>query len=159
MKLKTAKLALQTLAILHIGVGLALPWLVELPQFGFYNRLLLAAFNTDTPEALALGKFMIGILGPTVASWGLLFLFVVNSSFASRSRAGWYFMVIAISGWCLCDMYLSFRAGVYLNLIIDLVVLGLLLTPLIKIRGWFFSPPPALPPPARLNPDSPAHIR
>ena len=30
--------------------------------------------------------------------------------------------------------------GVYLNLIIDLIVLGLLLTPLIKVRNWFFSP-------------------
>lgn len=141
MKPGTAKLLLQTLAVLHIIAGLLLPWLVELPQFGFYNRLLLAAFNTESLEALALGKFMIGILGPTVASWGLLFLFVVNVSFASRSRSGWCFMVIAITGWCLLDMYLSVRAGVYLNLLIDLIVLWLLLTPLIKVRGWFFNPP------------------
>jgi hypothetical protein len=143
MNINTAKLALQVLAVLHILVGLALPWLVELPQFGFYNRHLLAAFHTESAEALALGKFMVGILGPTVASWGLLFLFVVNVSFASRSRTGWYFMVIAITGWSLCDMYLSVRAGVYLNLLIDLVVLGLVLTPLVKVRYWFFSLPSA----------------
>lgn len=138
MKPGTAKLLLQVLAILHVVVGLMLPWVAEWPQFGFYNRHLLAAFNTDTAEALALGKFMIGILGPTVASWGLLFLFVVNISFATRSRTGWYSMAIAISGWCLLDMYLSVKAGVYLNLIIDLVVLLLLMVPLFKTRHWFF---------------------
>jgi len=139
MNVNTAKLVLQVLAVLHVLVGLALPWLVELPQFGFYNRHLLAAFDTDSAEALALGKFMIGILGPTVASWGLLFLFVVNVSFTTRSRTGWYFMVFAITGWCLCDMYLSFVAGVYLNLIIDMIVLGLFLTPLFRTRNYFFN--------------------
>lgn len=138
MNVKLAKLLLQMLAVLHIIVGLALPWLVELPQFAFYNRHLLAAFNTDSIEALALGKFMTGILGPTVASWGVLFLFVVTVSFQTRSKTGWYIMFIAITGWTLCDMYLSFVAGVYLNLVIDLIVSGLLLTPLLKTRRWFF---------------------
>lgn len=127
------------LAGLHIMVGLALPYLVELPQFAFYNQHLLAAFNTDTAEALALGKFMVGILGPTVASWGVLFLFVVNMSFATRSRTGWYFMMVAIIGWNLCDMYLSIKSGVYLNLVIDLLVAVLLLIPLLKTREWFFT--------------------
>ena len=122
MNPKIPKLILQMLAVLHIMVGLALPYLVELPQFDFYNQHLLAVFNTDTAEALALSKFMIGILGPPVASWGVLFLFVVNISFATRSRTGWYFMVFAIIGWNLCDMYLSIKAGIYLNLVIDMVV-------------------------------------
>lgn len=137
----TAKLLLQTLALLHIVAGLLLPWIVEWPPFAFYHRHLLGAFATEAPEALALGKFMLGILGPAVASWGLLFLFTVNVSFATRSRNGWYIMVIAISGWILFDMYLSIRAGVYLNLLIDLVVLALLMTPLIRVRSWFFTLP------------------
>lgn len=145
MKADTAKLLLQGLAILHIATGLALPWLAEQPAFMIYNDHLLGAFNTGSPEALALGKFMIGILGPTVASWGLLFLFVVNVSFATRSRAGWYCMMLAITGWCLLDMALSFNAGVWLNLLIDLFVLWLLLTPLLKTRGWFFGAPDPLP--------------
>lgn len=138
MNVKLAKLVLQTLAVMHIIVGLALPWLVDLPQFAFYNRHLLAAFNTDVSEALALGKFMVGLLGPTIASWGVLFLFVVTVSFQTRSKTGWYIMLIAITGWTLSDMYLSFVAGVYLNLVIDLIVSGLLLTPLLKTRRWFF---------------------
>jgi len=139
MNVKLAKLVLQTLAVLHIIVGLALPWLVELPQFAFYNRHLLTAFNADSTEALALGKFMVGLLGPTIASWGVLFLFVVTVSFQTRSRSGWFVMIIAITGWTLCDMYFSLRFGVYLNLVIDLIVAGLLLTPLLKTRNWFFS--------------------
>ena len=145
MNPSTAKQLLQLLAMLHILVGLTLPWLVEWPPFGFYNRHLLAAFNTDMPEALALGKFMIGILGPTVASWGLLFLFVVTISFTTRSRRGWYCMVVAVTGWSLFDMYLSIRAGVWLNLLIDLIVLSVLLIPLVRTRHWFFDTPAASP--------------
>ena len=138
MDTKTAKRLLEILAILHIIVGLILPFLVDTWLFTFYNNQLLAAFNTDSAEALALGKFMIGILGPSIASWGILFLFLVRYAYSTGSRMAWFYMLAAIIVWSAYDIYLSIIAGVYLNVMIDLVVLCFLLVPLLLTRSFFF---------------------
>ena len=139
MDFKRAKLLLEILAILHIIVGIILPFTVDSWLFTYYNRQMLAAFNTDSAEALELGKFMLGILGPTIASWGVIFLFLVRHAYGTRSKSAWYYMLAAIIGWSAYDMALSILAGVYLNVLIDLVVLILLLTPLILSRSHFLN--------------------
>ena len=73
MKANSAKQFLSLLAILHIIVGLTLPFLVNTRLFNYYNEQMLGAFNTSSIESLELGKFMLGILGPSIASWGVLF--------------------------------------------------------------------------------------
>jgi uncharacterized membrane protein YjjB (DUF3815 family) len=134
-----AKLYLEILAILHIIVGLGLPFLVDTWLFNYYNLLLLSAFNTNSTEALALGKFMVGLLGPTLASWGVMFLFIVRYAFRTASRTAWLCMLTAIIGWSIYDIALSMVAGVYLNVVIDLIVLCFLLPPLILCKNHFIN--------------------
>ena len=137
MDFKKAKRLLEILAILHIIIGMMLPFLIDSWLFTYYNKQLLAAFNTDSAEAQELGKFMLGILGPAIASWGVLFLFMVRYAYSTASKAAWFYLLAAIIGWSAYDMALSIIAGVYLNVIIDLVVLVVLLTPLILSRSHF----------------------
>ena len=133
----TAKTFLSFLAIMHILVGIALPFLVETPLFDYYNERLLAAFETSSNDALAIGKFMVGILGPSIASWGILFLFLVRYAYQSGSTSAYKVMILSIVGWSIYDMLLSLVAGVHLNIIIDIVVMALLIAPLILTRAHF----------------------
>ncbi|MGK0297608.1 MAG: hypothetical protein ACI9XC_001218 [Gammaproteobacteria bacterium] len=142
METSKAKLCLEVLAILHIIVGLILPFLVDTWLFEYYNNKLLDTFHTNSTEALALAKFMISLLGPTIASWGVLFLFLVRYAYKCGSTKAWYVMLIAIIGWSFYDIFLSLIVGVYLNVVIDIVVLGLLLTPLLLSRNHFVNNSP-----------------
>ncbi|MGY8815785.1 MAG: hypothetical protein ACKVHQ_13885 [Gammaproteobacteria bacterium] len=137
METSKAKLCLETLAILHIMVGLLLPFLVDTWLFNYYNNHLLDAFHANTPEGLELAKFTISLLGPSIASWGILFLFLVRYAYKCGSRKAWYVMLTATISWSLYDIFLSIIVGVYLNVVIDIIVLGLLLTPLILSRHHF----------------------
>lgn len=138
MKASTAKQFLSLLAILHIIVGLILPFMVNTWLFDYYNEKMLAAFNTSSIESLELGKFMVGILGPSIASWGVLFLFLVQHAYRTGFSSAWFTMIIAIVVWSLYDMALSIIAGVYLNVLIDIFVMALLLVPLIMTKSHFY---------------------
>lgn len=138
MKASSARQFLSLLAILHIIVGLILPFIANTRLFNYYNEKMLVAFNTSSIESLELGKFMIGILGPSIASWGVLFLFLVQHAYRTGSSTAWITMIIAIVGWSIYDMALSVYAGVYLNLLIDCFVMSLLLIPLILTKSHFY---------------------
>ncbi len=140
MKANSAKQFLSLLAILHIIVGLTLPFLVNTRLFNYYNEQMLGAFNTSSIESLELGKFMLGILGPSIASWGVLFLFLVQHAYSTGSTSAWITMIVAIVGWSIYDMALSVYAGVYLNLLIDCFVMTLLLIPLLLTKSHFYKP-------------------
>lgn len=137
MQASTAKHWLQLLALLHIIVGLSLPFLAGTFLFDYYHAQLLEAFHTKDEAARQMGIFMVGILGPTIASWGLLFLFIVGYAYKERSYRAWLYMVIAVIGWSLADMGYSLLYGVMLNILIDLVVMSLLLIPLLASRSHF----------------------
>lgn len=137
MKPDTAKSILSFLAIMHIIIGITLPFLVETRLFDYYNHKMLAAFNSASHDAMEIGKFMLGILGPSIASWGILFLFLVRHAYQTGSKSAFKVMLVAIVGWSSYDMALSLMAGVYLNIIIDMVVMTLLLTPIILTRSHF----------------------
>lgn len=134
MKLTVAEKWLKLVAILHIIGGLLLPMLVLTPLLETYFIGIEQSFPNSNPESL---RFLVGIFGPTVASWALLFFYSVSKAFHSKTFNDWLYLVLALLVWALIDSVYSFYFGIYSHIIINAVVFSSLLIPLLLVRKHF----------------------
>ena len=131
---------LQIIALLHIVVGLCFPWIVESSLFDYYKQHIDQVFNIDQDNARQQASFLIAIFGPTIASWGVLFLFVIYSSFSSPTPQAWWALLLACMVWAPYDSFFSLLNGVYFNAIINAIAFVMMVTPLLIVRKHFFAP-------------------
>jgi len=131
---------LQIIALLHIVVGLCFPWIVESSLFDYYKQHIHLVFNIDQDNANQQASFLIAIFGPTIASWGVLFLFALNSGFAKPTPQAWWAMLLACLVWAPYDSIFSLLNGVYFNAIINAIAFVMIVTPLLIVRKHFFAP-------------------
>lgn len=141
--MKLARRFLQLYALAHLVGGLLLPWMVGTALFSDYNRALAQAFHVSDAATSAQARFLTGLMGPTVASWGLLFFMLAQEAFARPTRRLWWGMVLAGLLWAPYDSFLSWQNGIYLNVVINLLSLTALLVPLWLVRHNFLNAPPA----------------
>lgn len=134
MSISLAKRWLQILAMIHIIGGLLLPIMVYTPLATPYFEHLQAVFPDSNPESL---KFLIGVFGPTVASWGLLFFYAIGKAFESQTRKDWWLLVSAVLIWAVLDTAFSIANNVFAHLYLNGVVLVLFLVPLLLSRKHF----------------------
>lgn len=105
----------------HVVGGLALfatgfmPAAQELLQ----SRVLVAADFVWSP-------FFAAILGPTIASWGVLFGALVNHFYLLPSTALWRAMVLSVVIWAPLDTILCLVYGLYGGAIVNAVVFAAL---------------------------------
>ena len=85
-----------------------------------------------TDDATIWSAFFVAILGPTIASWGVLFMALVNQYFAVPSLYLWKAMVLSIAVWAPLDtglcLYYGIWIGAFINAAIVIVLAGLLLS-------------------------------
>lgn len=136
-RVKVAKLFLQLYALTHIAGGLLLPWLMHTSLFTSYLDQLALAFNSNSSTAREQAVFLTGLMGPTIASWGLLFFLVVTQAFSAPSPRWWWGMVLAALLWAPYDSALSWQEGMPLNAHINALSLLALLAPLWLVRHNF----------------------
>lgn len=134
MSISLARRWLQTLAVIHIIGGLLLPIMVYTPLAAPYFAHLQNAFPDSNPESL---RFLIGVFGPTVASWGLLFFYAIGKSFESRTSKDWWVLVSAVLIWSVLDTSFSIAHNVFAHFYLNGLVLVLFLVPLILTRKHF----------------------
>jgi hypothetical protein len=138
MLLQRAKFFLQLISIAHIIAGLLLPFLVNTPLFDIYNTLVYQALGFDTASTNPEINFLIGLFGPTIASWGVLFLYIVTFAFRNLDQKGWWAIFLGCLAWAPYDSLLSIQKGIYVNALINLVSALAILVPLFIIRKYFF---------------------
>jgi len=136
MSISLARRWLQTLAVIHIIGGLLLPVMVYTSLATPYFTHLQSAFPDSNPESL---RFLIGVFGPTVASWGLLFFYAIGKAFESRTRKDWWFLVSAVLIWSVIDTAFSIANNVFAHFYLNGAVLALLLIPLLLTNKHFKS--------------------
>lgn len=135
--MKAAQRFLQLYALAHIIGGLLLPWLVDTAVFADYNAALAQAFGLHNAASRRQAIFLTGLMGPTIASWGVLLLVLVQLSFARPTPMAWWGMVLAGLVWAPYDSLLSWQQGIYLNALINAASLLALLLPLWLLRHDF----------------------
>jgi len=86
---------LLSIAIIHIIGGFLVPLIVNTPIMEIYVNHVSTAFNSPNAADSQQARFLISLLGPTIASWGLLFFYTIDSSFANPSPKAWWFMIMA----------------------------------------------------------------
>jgi hypothetical protein len=128
---------LQLIAISHILLGLLLPVLVQFDLLLPYFQFMAHTFAVNEHENIALMRFLIGIFGPTVASWGVLFWAVVTQSFMLRSKSGWWLMMAASVVWAVYDSVFSAVYGLWIHAVLNGAVFLAIVIPLWWVRKEF----------------------
>lgn len=129
-----AKRSLQCIAIAHIVLGCVLPLLGSSVVM---QRWLPSAMlpNTIIPDVLREPiTFLITLFGPTVASWGLLFLIAINLYFQTPTRQLWWSLIAALFVWYLGDSSYSLWHGASTAFILNSVVMLAIFIPLFIAR-------------------------
>jgi hypothetical protein len=129
------KTLLKLVGPVHIVGGIALALLSLIPSFQV--PLISAIFGPQAPLEPAI--FLVGVFGPTIASWGVLFTAVVIHYFARPSPSSWWFLISSIAVWIPLDTLLCWYYGVYLGVWLNLAVTAVLLTLLIRVKSLAYN--------------------
>ncbi len=101
----------------HIAGGL----LVFASGFSPTAQAWLESLFAQTGE-LVWSPFFVAVLGPTIASWGLLFAVVVNQFYETPSPRLWKSLVAAVAIWAPLDTALCLYFGLYGGAVLNAVV-------------------------------------
>lgn len=135
------------LLIVSIGItvfGLVLALFPQSrPMDLFINNHIDPAFwgaGAVPPVSLTFQLWVYGILGATIAGWGLLMIFVIRSPFKEGQRWAWRALAVSFGFWYLLDTFLSAFYGVYFNVWFNTVLLILVALPLTLTYSYFSTP-------------------
>ncbi len=113
---------------LHILVGLLLFLTVFVPDL--QSSIAASAGLVDANYS----PFLFAVIGPTVASWGVLFTAVVRQFVDYPTRRLWNAMVLAVAVWAPLDIGVCWYYGVVRGAVADGIVFLLLLALLFNVR-------------------------
>lgn len=127
-------------ATLHVIGGVALAF--EMPEFIWqaYQQDLYRVFtiNNSQPENIEnLVSMIVRLFGPTVASWGLLMIYLIRQIFLFQDKVAWAFLISSLLMWFLLDTSISLSFGVMSHLWINSLAFVVILMPLLvfKLKG------------------------
>ena len=120
-----SKKVLYLLAYIHILGGVILP--VACFHSDVANIINQTLLNTQAETGAV---FWMGVFGPTVASWGVLFLCLLNVYFAKPDMQVWKYLVLSVLLWGVLDTTYCLIQGVPQVLWSNIPALALLLVPL-----------------------------
>lgn len=72
-----------------------------------------------------------GVLGMTVAGWGVFVIFLAQYPFKQRERWVWNCLFVGITLWFVADSAISAYFGVFFNVVFNAVLAGLMYLPLL----------------------------
>lgn len=105
----------------HVIGGLLLFASGFIPAAQEYLRSLLVV-----SDDFVWSPFFLSILGPTIASWGILFGALVNQFYALPSKSIWRAMLLSVVIWAPLDTMLCLAYGLYSGAIVNAVVFAVL---------------------------------
>jgi hypothetical protein len=95
-----------------------------------------------TGGALPFQQWIYGVLGATMAGWGVCVAFIAAVPFERLEKWAWNCLVIAVSLWFVIDTFLSWRFGALFNVVFNVLIYLAALAPLLLSRKYFQIPDP-----------------
>jgi hypothetical protein len=127
-----------------VGFGLALAVFNQTPLFdALFNRQINPTFWAEadiTPQIRAFQQWVYGVLGATMAGWGVFIAFIVHEPFRRRERWAWNCLAVGIGLWFVVDTALSIAANVIFNAAFNSLLVVVMLPPLLATRSHFSAP-------------------
>jgi len=120
----------------HVVLGIVLALVTHLPVTRPYFDYLYASVSASPPpiEFQGLLRNMVGLFGPTVASWGLLFSLLVFLYRQHGHRQIKPAIFAALLVWCLLDSALSIHFGLMLHAYLNAAAALSIALPLLALR-------------------------
>jgi hypothetical protein len=124
-----------SVAILIVLFGLSLAFFSQSTVFHIlFNNQIDPAFWNHQPapdNVLEFQKWIYGVLGATVAGWGVFLAFLARYPFKSRQRWTWNCIALGLTLWFLVDTAVSAFYRVYFNTLFNLVLFLVGMLPLV----------------------------
>jgi hypothetical protein len=121
--------------------GLALAVFNQTPVFDvLFNRQINSVFwgvVEVTPQIRSFQQWVYGVLGATMAGWGVIILFIAHEPFRRREQWAWQCLAFGIGLWFVVDTALSMAANVIFNAAFNSLLVILILPPLLATRAQF----------------------
>ncbi len=92
--------------------------------------------DTMDPPDEKFQSWAYGVLGATLAGWGVMFTFVSLYAFNDKSRWVWICILLALCVWYITDTLISYSLGTMFNVKFNTVLFFLVLIPL----GFTYTP-------------------
>jgi hypothetical protein len=126
------------LAIVIFGLVLAVFNQTPIFDFLFNNQVNLAFWGTQEGPEIAVGfqRWIYGVLGATMAGWGVCLAFLARYPFQRRERWAWTCMVTGLLLWYVVDTAISL-AYVPFNVAFNTLLLAAIGLPLLATRKAF----------------------
>jgi hypothetical protein len=111
------------------------------PLFEIFDTQINPVFwgSVEIPD-LAAGEFqrwIYGVLGATIAGWGVFLAFIAHYPFKNREPWAWNCILTGIIVWYVLDTGISLYFRVYFNAVFNAVLLALVVIPLGFSRKHF----------------------
>ena len=130
-----------SLIVIVFGLGMAL--LNRTSLFAIFDSQVNPAFLGNDPLPTGMNEFQgwaYGVLGATMAGWGVILAFIAERPFRNRERWAWNTLLLGLSLWYLTDTSISLYFGVVFNAVFNTVIFILAVLPLIFTRREFLQP-------------------
>ncbi|MDD0844206.1 hypothetical protein [Pseudomonas sp. Gutcm_11s] len=120
----------------HVVLGVVLAFAAHLPITDAYFDYLYASVSSLPPSAELQGllRTMVGLFGPTVASWGLLFCALVMLYRQHGHRLIKQALFAALLVWCVLDSAISSHFGLMLHFYLNTLAALSIALPLLALR-------------------------
>ncbi|NML18613.1 hypothetical protein [Azohydromonas caseinilytica] len=122
-------------ALMAMGLGAVL-----LPDLALWGMSLLVYADPGRldrmgAEAVAYLSFAHAVLGAVMFGWAVALLQSVRGPLAAGSRRAWWTVALSVAAWFVPGTLYSLRAGVWLNVALNLAFLVAFALPLAATRG------------------------
>ncbi len=110
------------------------------PLFDLFNRQIDPAFwgtNTVSDAAKEFQQWIYGVLGATIAGWGIFVTYVARYPFSKKEKWAWSCLVLGLLVWFVLDTSLSAFYKVYFNVVFNTALLILTMLPVVFTRKDF----------------------
>ena len=121
------------------GILLAFANQTRLFDVVFNNQVNMVFWSSPVaPESvIPFQRFIYGVLGMTVAGWGVFFVYVARYPFRRREPWAWTCIFAGITLWFIPDTAISAYFDVYVNVALNVTIALLVYVPLIATRRLF----------------------
>lgn len=132
---------LSAYGLLIACLGLGTAFLGGTPLASAFSSLFEGVFFAPigAPAGFALYRgWIYGVLGATMAGWGIFLTFIARHAFAKKERWAWDCVMSGMLVWYAVDTLVSISYGVYAKAALNTVLLAAGLLPLVMARKTLF---------------------
>jgi hypothetical protein len=123
-------------AVFIIVTGLSMVMVPE-PVSRMFGTILSVPQSEDMAARAYLLLFQ-GVLGGTMAGWGMAFLLTLLGSFRRGAKEGWTTIAASLATWFILDSSFSLWTGFWMNAVLNTAFLVLFVIPLAGTYRKFF---------------------